>query len=104
MPLESGSSRAVVSHNISEMVNSGHPQAQAVAAALSNARRSDQGLGEHESEDVRRFTDLQRQINALEQIAAKCDALKKDCDEFKRDALALRGGARNMSMRIGKYE
>jgi hypothetical protein len=41
MPLEPGSSREVVSRNISEMVKSGHPQEQAVAAALSNARKSD---------------------------------------------------------------
>jgi hypothetical protein len=35
-----GKSNAVVSSNISEMVHSGHPQKQAIAAALSNAGRS----------------------------------------------------------------
>lgn len=40
MPLKSGSSQATVSQNISEMVRAGHPQNQAVAAALENARRS----------------------------------------------------------------
>jgi len=38
MPLESGSSRETISHNIKEMVESGHPQSQAVAAALSKSR------------------------------------------------------------------
>lgn len=39
MPLRKGSSKATVSYNISEMVNSGHPRKQAVAAALANARK-----------------------------------------------------------------
>lgn len=40
MPLKKGSSRKVVSQNIKEMVAAGHPQKQAVAAALRNARQS----------------------------------------------------------------
>ena len=40
MPLKQGKGKAVVSENISEMVHSGHPQKQAVAAALSTARKS----------------------------------------------------------------
>lgn len=40
MPLKSGKSKKVVSENIKEMIHSGHPKDQAVAAALSNARKS----------------------------------------------------------------
>jgi hypothetical protein len=40
MPLKSGKSKAVISKNIKEMVASGHPQKQAIAAALNKARES----------------------------------------------------------------
>ncbi len=38
MPLIKSGSRAAISQNISEMVHAGHPQDQAVAAAMRNAR------------------------------------------------------------------
>lgn len=40
MPLKRGSDRSTISANIREMVRSGYPQRQAVAASLNNARRS----------------------------------------------------------------
>jgi hypothetical protein len=40
MPLKKGKSKSVISSNISEMVHAGHPRRQAVAAALSTARKS----------------------------------------------------------------
>lgn len=43
MPLKPGKSQAVISNNIREMVRAGHPQKQAVAASLSNARKYQTG-------------------------------------------------------------
>lgn len=37
MPLKKGSSQATISYNIREMIASGHPRKQAIAAALRNA-------------------------------------------------------------------
>ena len=40
MPLKKGSSKRTISRNIKEMIHSGHPREQAVAAALETARKS----------------------------------------------------------------
>ena len=40
MPLAKGTSRKTIRRNIREMIRAGHPQRQAVAAALSTARKS----------------------------------------------------------------
>jgi hypothetical protein len=40
MPLSKGKSKATIAANISEMVHAGHPQGQAVAASLNEARKS----------------------------------------------------------------
>lgn len=40
MPLLKGKGKKTISKNISEMIRSGHPKRQAVAAALSQARKS----------------------------------------------------------------
>lgn len=43
MPLKQGRSRKVVSDNIRELRHSGRPQKQAIAIALSQARRNKRG-------------------------------------------------------------
>ncbi len=40
MPLSKGKSKKTISNNIREMMDAGHPQKQAVAASLNEARKS----------------------------------------------------------------
>lgn len=40
MPLKRGTSKKVFSENVREMMHSGHPQAQAVAAAYAQQRKA----------------------------------------------------------------
>lgn len=40
MPLLKGKSKKIVGENISEMIKSGHPRNQAIAASLNEARKS----------------------------------------------------------------
>ena len=47
MPLLPGSSKSVISQNIKEMMQSGHKQDQAVAAALRKAGKSNKGKKGH---------------------------------------------------------
>lgn len=42
MPLKKGKSKKVISYNIGEMVRSGHPQKQAIAAVMRSAGKSKQ--------------------------------------------------------------
>lgn len=46
MPLKAGKSKETISQNISEMIRAGHPQDQAVAAALSKSREGAAAGGE----------------------------------------------------------
>ena len=52
MPLAKGKSRAVISSNIREMMHAGHPQKQAIAAAMNQA-----GMAKHKPGKKRRVRD-----------------------------------------------
>ena len=45
MPLTPGKGKKTISHNVEEMVRAGHPQDQAIAAAMRTARESRDGGG-----------------------------------------------------------
>jgi hypothetical protein len=47
MPLIKGRSRKVIGENIREMIEAGHPRAQAIAASLNNARKSGAKIPKH---------------------------------------------------------
>lgn len=56
MPLKQGSSRKTISENVAELVKAGHPQAQAVAIAYNEARKShgvDKGDGNPDNDHQR---------------------------------------------------
>lgn len=55
MPLTPGSSKSIISSNIKEMVASGHPQKQAVAAALHNAYKNKPRRGRPKKVQVKRI-------------------------------------------------
>lgn len=72
MPLKSGKSRATISQNIREMIKAGHPQKQAVAASLSNARRhpkADGGAADYNAAARRILDSLVRSRSRLDYIA-----------------------------------
>lgn len=54
MPLIKGTSRQVVSDNIREMIEAGHPNKQAVAAALREKRLSQRKHGRKSKRSTRR--------------------------------------------------
>ena len=70
MPLTPGKSRAVIQHNIHEMVKAGHPVKVAVAASLHNAH-------------------YQRKHRKIDTNASAHDAGHPDHDELRERKMAL---------------
>lgn len=55
MPLKKGKSKETISENISEMMASGRPQKQAVAASLTQARKSGARIPKRARRDTKRL-------------------------------------------------
>lgn len=67
MPLKKGKSQATISANISEMIKAGHPREQAIAAALSTARKTRASGGRNE-EDIKTAKRLGMNPLSLEDV------------------------------------
>lgn len=90
MPLKSGKSKEVISHNIKEMVASGHSQRQAVAAALNNARRTgSKKKSLHKSEKVIKTKDEMRKEHERLVAILRSKSHKDDLQEAKRQEKSL---------------
>lgn len=102
MPLQSGKSSRVISGNISEMIKAGHPRDQAIAAALSTARKTRAAGGRNE-EDIKAAKRLGMNTSSISDVreAGKMRDFHKDFREKvkekvnymaeRRDALRANG-------------
>jgi hypothetical protein len=68
MPLETGSSKETISHNIATEVNAGKPQKQAVAIAFSKA-------GKSRSDAALDSATMTRLADAVDGLARRFDAM-----------------------------
>lgn len=83
MPLKPGTSEEIVSENIEEMKASGHPQDQAVAAAMAKAREDAQM-----TEAAKRFDSLRDQMHKMDKRLDDCAAVDDRSSEGHAKAAA----------------
>jgi hypothetical protein len=62
MPLKSGSSKEVISHNIAEMRKAGHPEDQSIAAAFRKAGKSRSDSGSKLDSVLTKCDDFERRV------------------------------------------
>lgn len=77
MPLKEGSSKGVVSSNISKLVKEGRPQKQAVAIAMKQA-------GKSKADDNQHMGFTKGEATPVEKFVSECDALSSRLDAFEK--------------------
>ena len=98
MPLEPGSSREAISHNIATEIKAGKPQKQAVAIAMNKAGKSGKDSGMPEDR-------LDAACQAMDALTAACDALEVRCgkmDGGRKDAAHTEKGKENARGKFGE--
>lgn len=101
MPLQSGSSREVISANIAKEVRAGHDPRQAAAIAFSKAR------GDTPSGQLMSALDaVVTRFDALEKRTADCEAMRADGDyeDAKRTKVALQDDVARFSKAMQQFK
>jgi hypothetical protein len=101
MPLKSGSSRAVISANVAELVRAGHPAAQAAAIAYKKAGKDAGALNEKERAEANRDPKERKEMPGaafLEPASRKYPVKVKRDGSWKYDRNLLIAAAREARM------
>jgi uncharacterized protein involved in copper resistance len=104
MPLRESSSKRAFKHNVEEMVHSGHPIKQAVAAAYSEQRKA---KSQHMAEGGEAMELEEHEDHLLDDVAMECmEAIENKDKEAFRDALhvLISDVIHKMSMEMDQME